>query len=110
MRLPHADQAQVDIRKLCDYTLNPDHPEGKHKARLFASILNLTAEDAEMLQDLLLSAVLENDAQPGKRDSYGQRYTVDFVVKWRGRTAVVRSGWILEYESTRPRLTTCFPI
>jgi hypothetical protein len=77
MRVPYADHAQVDIRKLRDYTLNPDHPEGKHKARLFASILNFTAEDAEMLQELLLNAILENDAQFGRLDEYGQRYTVD---------------------------------
>jgi hypothetical protein len=33
MHIPHAENATVDIRKLRDYCLNPEHPEGTHKAR-----------------------------------------------------------------------------
>jgi hypothetical protein len=33
MRIPHAENATVDIRKLRNYCLNPEHPEGQHKAR-----------------------------------------------------------------------------
>jgi hypothetical protein len=29
MRLPNAEYAVVDIEKLHDYSLNPNHPEGK---------------------------------------------------------------------------------
>jgi hypothetical protein len=110
MRVPRAEEAQVDIRKLRDYLLNPDHPEGKHKARLFSAALGITAQDAEALRDLLLAAVQTNDAQLGRKDNYGQRYTVDFVIKWRGSQALLRSGWIIEHNSTTPRLTTCFLI
>ena len=110
MYLPHADEAQIDIRKLRDYLLNPDHPEGKHKARLFSAALGMTAQDAEALRDLLLAAVQTNDTQLGRKDNYGQRYTVDFVIEWRGNQALLRSGWIVEHNSTTPRLTTCFPI
>jgi len=35
MKVPNADRAVVDIRKLRDYCLNLLHDEGKHKARLF---------------------------------------------------------------------------
>jgi hypothetical protein len=35
MKLPNAEKAVVDIVKLRDYSLNPHHPEGKHKARAF---------------------------------------------------------------------------
>ncbi|WP_268258841.1 hypothetical protein [Candidatus Contendibacter odensensis] len=31
MRIPHAEQATVDIRKLRDYCMNPLHPQSKHK-------------------------------------------------------------------------------
>jgi len=41
MLIPNAENAVVDIRKLRDYCLNPDHDEGKHKARLFSSILDI---------------------------------------------------------------------
>ena len=40
MTLPHAEAAVVEVvdpRKLRDYCLNPNHPRGKHKARVFRS-------------------------------------------------------------------------
>lgn len=110
MILPHAENALVDIRKLRDYCLNPDHDEGKHKAALFAAALRMTAEDAEELRDVLLRVVWTHEAKPRRRDAYGQRYAVDFVLEWRGRTARLRSGWILEHGSVTPKLTTCYPL
>jgi hypothetical protein len=35
MLVPNANYAIVYLRKLRDYCLNPDHDDGKHKARLF---------------------------------------------------------------------------
>ena len=54
MLLPYAENAEVDIRKLIEYCLNADHPEGKHKARVFAAALGMTVRDAEALRLLLL--------------------------------------------------------
>lgn len=45
--IPNAENAVVDIRKLRDYCLNPEHDEENHKARLFLNILRMTAEDVE---------------------------------------------------------------
>jgi hypothetical protein len=110
MPIPHAERAVVDIRKLRDYCLNPTHDEGQHKARLFATALGMTADDAEDLRTLLLQAVNITDGQLGRRDAYGQRYTVDFLMEWRDKQAMVRSGWIIEHDSDAPRLTTCYPL
>jgi uncharacterized protein DUF6883 len=63
MPIPNAARAVVDIRKLRDYCLNPMHDEGQHKARLFATALGITADDAEDLRVLLLQAVKTSDAQ-----------------------------------------------
>ena len=49
MIIPNAERAVVDVRKLRDYCLNSTHDQGKHKARLFESILGMTASDAEEL-------------------------------------------------------------
>jgi hypothetical protein len=108
MKIPYADRAEVSMNKLRDYCLNPLHDEGKHKARVFASALGMTAADAESLRDLLLQAVRTQDAQPGYKDAYGQRYIMDLQVEWRGKRAIIRSGWILEHGSDVPRLTSCF--
>ncbi len=42
MKLPNAEKAFVDIEKLRGYCLNQFHERGKHKARLFSSILGFT--------------------------------------------------------------------
>lgn len=110
MRLPFCENAVADIRKLTEYLLNPNHKDGKHKARLFKAALNLTAKDAEPLRLALLEAVKINDAILGKADRFGQRYTVDFRYEWQDRSATLRSGWIIEDESEIPRLTTCYPL
>jgi hypothetical protein len=57
MRLPNAKNAVVDIEKLRNYCLNPDHPEGKHKARVFREKLGFTDKDAERLRQLILEAI-----------------------------------------------------
>jgi hypothetical protein len=109
MLVPNAERAVVDIRKLRDYCLNPLHDEGKHKARLFAAI-GLTANEAEELQAILLQIVKTSEASLGRRDSYGQRYIIDFPLNWRGKETVIRSGWIIEHGIETPRLTTCYPL
>jgi hypothetical protein len=108
MPLPHPDRAIVDIRKLRDYCLDPAHDEGQHKARVFAAALGLTVIDAEALCAILLEVVQSHGAHLGYRDAYGQRYTVDFWLDWQGKRAQVRSGWLLEYGSLTPRLTSCY--
>jgi hypothetical protein len=47
MQLPNAERAVIDIVKLTDYYLSPDHPRGRHKARVFASALGMTASEAD---------------------------------------------------------------
>lgn len=110
MKIPNAENAVIDIRKLRNYCLDPNHADGKHKARLFAAIFGMTAQDAPALREILLQIVLETEATPGRRDNYGQRYVIDFTMEWKGQRALVRSGWIIEHGSDTPRLTTCFPL
>jgi uncharacterized protein DUF6883 len=67
-KLPNPENAIVEVRKLRDYCLNPDHPRGRHKARVFASALGLTADDAEEVREALLSAALSGEADPAEED------------------------------------------
>ena len=108
MKLPHAEAAIVEIRKIRDYCLSAEHPRGRHKARVFASALGLTANDAEALADALLQAARENEAYPGVVDPYGERYLVDFVLERNQRKATIRSCWNVERGQQRPRFVTCF--
>jgi hypothetical protein len=108
MIVPNAENAVVDIGKLQDYCLSLNHAIGKHKARVFAVALDLTIENAEELSEALLIAVKTKDARIGKFDKFGQRYSVDFIMERSDKRATVRSGWIIETNSSFPHLTTCF--
>lgn len=110
MKLPHSERAQVDIRKLRDYCLSPEHPRGRHKARLFTSALGLTARDAEILQRALLNAAQASEAISTGKDDFGERYTVDFLLSGPAGEATVRSLWIVRRDEQYPRLVTCYVI
>ncbi len=108
MKLPHAESAIIAIEKLRNYCLDPEHPRGKHKARVFSSVLGLTQEDAQILQEAIARAVRESDCEPGQSDQYGQRFTVDFTMKARRRAAEIRTSWIILTGEDYPRLTSCY--
>ena len=108
MKLPNAERAVVDVRKLRHYCLNPEHPRGQHKARVFKSALGWTAEQAEDVRRRLLEAVLREDASFLGADDYGQRYTLDFGVQGVGGVATVRSLWIIRYGEDFPRFASCY--
>lgn len=110
MIIPNAARALVDIRKLRDYSLNPIHRVGRHKARLFAALLGMTLEDAEALRDILLQVVRTHEAVIGERDQFGQRYCLDFLLNWRDRQVPLRSIWNIRPEEDFPRLVTCYPL
>ena len=108
MQLPNGEHASVPLEKLRDYCLNPTHRVGGHKARVFGSVLGLTAEDTEVLQERLLAIPRTSDTLPGKRDAYGQRYIIDFTMTTTVGTAVVRSSCIVLATEEIPRLTSCY--
>jgi len=110
MKLPHAENAVVDVRKLRDYCLSSEHPRGQHKARVFKSVLGWTADHAEEVRQRLLEAVLREDALFLGADDYGQRYALDFPAQGPGVPATVRSLWIIRHGEEFPRFTSCYVI
>ncbi len=117
MFLPENEKAIVDIAKLRDYCLNPNHPVGKHKAKVFASALGFTVKDAGRLRQMLLNAALLDQAVVKEKDRYGQRYQIDFSINLYSLdtvgivtegVVVIRSAWIVLTDEVLPRLTTCY--
>ena len=110
MKLPNSDRAIVDIAKLRDYCLSTTHHRGRHKARVFAAALGLTAEDAEQLQAALLTAAQSYEATPTEETEFGQLYVLDFPTSGPAGQAIVRSSWIVRHGEDFPRLTSCYVI
>lgn len=107
MKLPNGERAIVDVQKLRAYCLNPQHPRGRNKARVFASV-GIRQGDAEELQAALLAAARNADARLGVANPYGQRYVLDFDLVREGRTVRIRSTWIVRIGEDLPRLTSCY--
>jgi hypothetical protein len=108
MKIPNAESAFVDIVKLRDYSLNPEHKEGKHKARVFAAALGLTVDHAEWLREKLLEAAKTRDCRLGRKTEFGQRYLIDFEVTCEEKSTRLRSVWIVRRDENLPRLVTCY--
>lgn len=110
MRLPNAQHAVVDLEKLVDYCLDPEHERGKHKARVFAAACGIEAPHAELLRQALLDAAVQSEATPTASDSFGTRYVVEFTVQGPTGSASVRSLWIVRAEEDFPRLISCYVV
>jgi hypothetical protein len=108
MKLPNASRAMIDTEKLRNYCLSESHPRGKHKARVFATTLGLTADNTFELRDAILAAIQTAEAVAGEQDNYGRRYIVDFSMTRRGSEAIVRTAWIIRTGEDVPRLTSCY--
>ncbi|MBD2609913.1 MAG: hypothetical protein FWK04_30370 [Nostoc sp. GBBB01] len=108
MKLPNFELAFIDRNKLQNYSLNAQHNRGKHKARLFAAILDLGSDDAEILQLLIQDAIQNYEAVPSLLDEYGQRYIVDFPITRNQNTANIRTTWIVRPTEDFPRLVSCY--
>jgi hypothetical protein len=107
-KLPNAESAVVELRKLHDYCLSEEHPRGKHKARVFASALGLAVQDAPELREALLWAARLEEATSTEADEYGRRYVLDFEMSTEAGSAAIRSAWIVRSGENFPRFTSCW--
>jgi hypothetical protein len=107
MKLPNSDKAIVPIEKLRDYSLNPTHSVGKHKARVFESALGITRNDAEWLREQALSVALYGEAELGTKSRFGAKYVMD-ARHHEDKSAIVRFSWIIESGTDYPKLTSCY--
>jgi membrane protein involved in colicin uptake len=113
-RLLNADKAEMDPKKFTDYALNPDHPVGGNKAKVFSAATGLEQKDAADVMKQVNDGLGKFPPSAGKVDQYGQRFTMHTPVTGPKGTATVESGWIYDRNqetgeiSNIPRLVTIF--
>jgi len=106
--LPDHERALIPNSKL-RYCLDPTHPTGRHKARVFQSALGLAASDAARLEQLLRTGIAGHDATLTCTFTDGtERWVVEWVVA--GRLGPVRfvSAWDRRRGEPAPRLISCY--
>ena len=107
-RLVGANRAVIDPRKLTEYALNPNHPVGGNKAKVFESALGFNQSNASALMTQLQKGVMNVTPVAGKVDKFGARFTLDIPVTGPLGSGTVRTGWIYKPGSNTPELTTLF--
>ena len=109
MKLPNAEQAVVDERKVREYLLSKSHPIGRFKAAFFARA-GFDASNAADLSSAILRLARTGEATPGETSKYGQKYSISGILRGPSGIALeVTTIWILPAPEASPRLVTVFP-
>jgi hypothetical protein len=109
LKLLTASNVTGIIEKLTGYSLKPDHKDGGNKAIVFESALGYNLGNAKELQSAILSGLANADKYYKEKNAYGDKFNVIMTIKGpNGQQARVVTGWILEGDSTKPRMTTAY--
>ena len=84
-----------------DYVLSPQHREGRHRARLFESVLGVNLTNRDVLREAILRAAAASDDVEDHRDNgHGTAYSLRFPMRTpKGAATVVTADGALEVES-----------
>src|SRR6266516_2421638 len=115
LRLAKADvlEAELPEAKFVRYLLNPDHADGRGKAKFFSDELGIVADDwrylAAQLYGVLKKADLAKLKVKAWEDGYGASFNcVMPVLGLNGRVAMIETNWILR-PGLLPQLSTALP-
>lgn len=108
MKLPNGVRARLGD-KLEEYSLNPLHREGRHKARVFASALGIALPNSTVLREAVLIAAAQSDSvEPRGDNGFGEVFVLRFPLETEQGAAMVLTAWIIRHSEDFPRLTTCY--
>jgi hypothetical protein len=110
MDMPERDNALIPRAKLTDYLLSPTHPVGGPKARYFLA-LGFSPAAPEVLERALLGVARTGVVRQVSEGAHGTKYVVDGRLTTPSEVvADVRTVWLVEPPSLRPRLVTAYPL
>ena len=109
MRLPNAQNAVVERRKLTDYLLNAAHPDNGGKAAFFQA-LGFTGKDWPTLAAALHQLAETSVVVKNMESSHGHKYILHGRIRTpSGKTPQVQTVWIVNRGQDVPRLVTAYP-
>lgn len=102
------ESIEIPPAKLTEYALNPEHPVGKHKAKIFESVLGYTLDNYQDLIDNVYRNIDEAKFVPKGNQGHGMRYEQILELTGpNGNKAKVLAAWI-ETDTKGKRLTTIY--
>ncbi|TAF72594.1 MAG: hypothetical protein EAZ53_15565 [Bacteroidetes bacterium] len=106
--LPFVENAEIPEDKLLGYCLNMNHERGKHKANVFYLTFGITEKEANLLKNAILSSLTKFEVTQIRENNFGKIYTIPLELTIFDKTAEVLTAWIIEHNSKKPRLITCY--
>ena len=108
MKLPNGTYSDLGT-KLEAYALNPEHRDGRHKARVFEAALGITLANRDILHDAILGAAASSEEAEARGDNgHGAVYVLRFDMTTSKGSASILTAWIVRHGEDFPRLTTCY--
>lgn len=109
LRLPNANAAIVAVEKLRDYALDPDHPRGRHKARVFSSALGIEQSDWSYLRAQILDRLQDAAVTSVRETAHGFLYEVPVEVEGlNGASVEVLTAWLRPGRDAPPQLVSAY--
>jgi hypothetical protein len=109
MRLPNAEEAIIEEKKIRDYLLSFSHPIGRFKAAIFLH-LGYNSENWRQLEIDFREQHLPCEAEEIGTNRYGTKYKIEAPLKGpNGKAIEMTSIWVIEDGEDRPRLVTVYP-
>lgn len=104
-----AERLVIDHRKFIEYALNPNHPTGGDKARVFARALGYTKDNYHALVQQIETTALTSEARVSLTDIHGTHYWVDLsVLGAQAQRAEIRTSWLIAPGQTIAHLTSVY--
>lgn len=108
MKLPKGAEAIIPEGKLEDYCLNPFHPDGKHKAKVFEKALGITQANSAELKKMVLESAEYGDVTKKQQNDFGKMYRVEYEIQGVNQREILCTLWIVYKSDEKPYLTSCF--
>jgi hypothetical protein len=109
-RLPNADIAVIDERKITRYLLASDHPAGRAKAVVFQRF-GFGSADWRALRDALLVHARAARVVTVSDTEFGAKYVIEGeLLAPDGRRLRLRAVWFVDTGETAPRLITAYAV
>jgi len=112
--LKNYECAIIEEAKLVDYSLNPAHPVGRHKAKVFQSALGFNQENWRELESEIRTKLPYYPATKLDETPFGKKFSVSLPITGPNlRTVGVLTVWQYDRdvegdESDMPRLITTY--
>lgn len=109
-RLPNADKAIFEPKKLTKYALDPNNTHGgADKARVFQSALGYNQGNYKDLMDKVKSGIMQQKAVNKGYSQFGKKYQVDLPISGpNGQTKMVRTAWMKDKQTNKIKLTSLY--